>query len=187
MKLVSQLTQEEAPITIRKFFANGDPGPLLSTFAHVPELMLTALPFINATLGPSSIEIRTKELVILRASALQACAYCVNTHTFVARHAGLSKEEVLALRSTQEALSLFTDPKELALLKWTDAVALGPNPISAALKQELASFYSEAEIVELTLLVGATVMLNRYATALELPVDDNHLTFLHSEQLFYAI
>jgi AhpD family alkylhydroperoxidase len=186
MPLVSQLTREEAPITIRNFFANGDPGPLISTFAHVPELMQKALPFISATLGPSSINLRTKELVILRASALQACSYCINTHTFVARQAGLSKEEIIALRNTQPpSLSCFSS-KELALIKWTDAVALGPTPISAELKQEVVTFFSEAELVELTLLVGATVMLNRYATALDLPVDNEHLLFLQNEHLLYS-
>ena len=97
MPLVNSLSSDEVPITVRAFFANGDPGPIVSTLAHVPELMKKTLPFIGAALGASGISLRTKEIVILRTSAQQACKYCVQTHCYAARHAGLSLEEVQAL------------------------------------------------------------------------------------------
>ena len=73
--------------------------------------------------------------------------------------------------------------QEAILIKWSDVLSASAEPIPKSLKADLAEHYTEAEIVELTLLVGATVMLNRYATALSLPVDPTHLDFLKSEDL----
>ena len=66
MSIVSQLDAQSAPITVRQFFAHGDPGPLSATLAHVPDLMKTALPFLGTAFGASGIDVRTKEIVILR-------------------------------------------------------------------------------------------------------------------------
>lgn len=185
MSLVSLCDAKTAPESVRQFFENGDPGPIASSLAHAPDIMLTALPFIRATLGPSKIDIRTKEIVILRASALQQCRYCVNTHSFIARNSGLSKEEVTALQNKGESITAFKDQREKALIRWTEAVAVGPGEINRDLKEEIKKYFTEAELVELTLLVGATVMLNRYATSLDLPVASAHLEFLQKEGLVF--
>jgi AhpD family alkylhydroperoxidase len=108
MSIVSLFKPETAPEAVRQFFAKGDPGPIASSLAHAPEIMQKALPFIGATLGPSSIaNVRTKEIVILRASAVQQCRYCVNTHSYVARNSGLSKDEVQALQGHGDATKAF--------------------------------------------------------------------------------
>lgn len=174
MPRVHLVTPDEAPLTVRSHFAGGQPGPIPSSLAHVPELMQVALPFIGRALGPSGIDLRTKELVILRASALHLCRYCVGTHTAVALGAGLSRAEVEALRDVDGGLEVFADPRERALLAWTDLVALGPAPVPPTAMEAFRAYFDEAEVVELTLLVGATVMLNRYATALELPISAAH-------------
>ncbi len=184
MSVVALFNGESAPETTRPFFAGGDPGPIASSLAHVPQMMQKALPFIGVTFGPSGIDSRTKEIAILRASALQKCRYCVNTHSFVARNTGLSKDEVLALRNAGAAKA-FTSEREKALIRWTDAVALGPQDIQRDLQEEMKQHFKEAEVVELTMLIGATVMLNRYATALDLPVAAAHLEFLENEGLVF--
>jgi alkylhydroperoxidase family enzyme len=96
----------------------------------------------------------------------------------VALGAGLSRAEVEALRAVDSGsaggLEVFTDARERALLAWTDLVALGPAPVPPAAMEAFRAHFDEAEVVELTMLVGATVMLNRYATALELPISVAH-------------
>lgn len=183
MALVSLFNASNAPESVCQFYANGDPGPIASSLAHVPDIMQKTLPFVVATLGPSKIDIRTKEIVILRASALQECRYCTSTHSFIARNSGLSKDEVISLRAHDDGTKAFPDEREKLLIRWTNAVAVGPQEISAELKEEFKKHFSEAEVVELTLLAGATVLLNRYATALDLPVAATHLEFLKNEGL----
>jgi AhpD family alkylhydroperoxidase len=182
MSLVSLISADEAPITTRQFFGS-EPGPLVATFAHVPEMLMVSMPFIQTVLGPSSIDFRTKEIVILRVSALKECIYCVNTHSYVARKAKLTKNEVLALRSSK--VNFFATEKENILVQWTDDVVKSSYKRNAEILSTLKTHYDEAEIVELTMLIGATVMLNIYATTLDLPVSTAHQEFLQNEDLVY--
>lgn len=183
MATVALIGPEQAPLLARRFYAGGDPGPIVTSLAQVPELLEVALPFIGTALGPSSISWRVKELVIVRTSALLECRYCVATHTVVALDAGLSRDEVRALRGDLPVETAYGDPRELALLRWVDAVALGRGPVAGAVHEPLRAHWHDHEIVELTLLVGATMLLNRYASALELPVAGATLSRLATEDL----
>jgi AhpD family alkylhydroperoxidase len=178
MSLISLPTKSQAPITTRSFFSEETASPIISSISHVPELLLKGMPFIGQALGPSSIDFRTKEIMILRASAQLHCTYCINTHTFVSIQAGLTHDEISALRGEKEVEEIFTNPKEKLLIDWTDAMANHSAPIKPELKELMTQHYSDSEIVEFSLCIGATIMLNRYATALSLPVDANHILTL---------
>ncbi len=178
---VRLIQAEQAPLLARPFYANGDPGPIVAALAHVPELLEVTMPFLDAALGPSAVDARTKELVILRTSAMMGCRYCTQTHTVVARNTGVSVQEVAALRGEQPLEAAFTDPRELALLRWVDIVAAGPGPVPDAARREAGAHLGEADLVELTLLVGATLLLNRFCTALELPTSPKVLRRLAGE------
>lgn len=182
MSAVSLLGPDQAPLLARPYYEGGDPGPIVAAFAQVPELLEVALPFIATALGPSAMSWRRKELVIVRVSALMRCQYCVRAHTTVALDAGLSRAEILALRGSA-GLEVFTDAAERALLGWVDAVAHGPGPVDPAARNALRPHFADHEIVELTLLVGATLMLNRFATALELPTGEATMRRLSTEEL----
>ena len=132
MARVELIRAATAPLSTRELFADGDPGPIAASLAQVPELVDVALPFFGAALGPSSIALRPKELVILRTSALMQCRYCVAAHTPVAIDAGLDHREVGALRGAGDLAEAFTDPAELALLRWVDAVATGVGSVDDA-------------------------------------------------------
>ena len=181
MPVVTLLDASQAPLAAQAYYADGDPGPIVAALAHVPELLEAALPFINAALGPSAIPLRTKEIVILRTSARLACRYCIDTHTVVARDAKLSGAEVAALRGEGDVAAAFPDPADRALIDWVDAVALGPGPPSPAVADALHAHATEAEIVELTLVAGTTLMLNRLATPLGLPTSAETLRRLQQE------
>lgn len=174
MAVVTPLTEDQAPLLARPFFAGGDPGPITAALAHVPELLETALPFLGAILSPSSIDFRTKEIVILRTSALLACRYCVDSHTPVALDSGLESAQVRALRNEvgHDVREAFTHQRDRALIGWNDEVAGKTGAVSKAVAHEMAAHFEQYEIVELTLLIGATMLLNRFATSLELPVGD---------------
>jgi AhpD family alkylhydroperoxidase len=181
MTRVRLIEAEQAPLLARRYYARGDPGAIVAALALVPEVLEVAMPFIATTLGASAIDARTKELVILRASARLGCRYCTQTHTLVACDTGMSRTEVAALRGEAPVDGAFDSPRELALLAWTDAVALGPGPVPPATRTALAAHFEDPEVVELTLLVAATVMLNRFCTALELPTSSKVLRRLAAE------
>jgi 3'(2'), 5'-bisphosphate nucleotidase len=66
MSLVRLIDQPSAPLLLRDLYAGGDPGPIVGALAQVPELCEVALPFVGASLGPSSVSFRHKEIAVLR-------------------------------------------------------------------------------------------------------------------------
>ena len=158
---------ESAPLLARALFASGDPGPIAASLAQVPELLAPTLPFLGAVLGPSWIPLRDKEIVILRTSAVMGCRYCTEAHTVVALDSGLTRDEVRGLRGELPVTEAFPDAADRALVAWCDAVAHGVDSDLDTARAALVG--DDARVVELTLLVATTVLLNRYATALALP------------------
>jgi AhpD family alkylhydroperoxidase len=168
MTRVALVDSNQAPLLARPYYQGGQPGPIEASLAAVPELLDTAMPFFAAVLGPSALPARLKEIAIVRTSVLQACRYCVDAHTVVALDTGLSLDEVRALRG-EPVGECFTDPAERALLAWVEAVAGSQGPIDDPIAASLAEYFAEHLVVEITLLVATTLLLNRYCTALELP------------------
>lgn len=177
MSRITPVTAEQAPLAVRAYFAKGSPGPIGASLAQVPELMEAAMPLISRGLAPGAIGARMKELVIVRTSALQRCVYCTQTHAAIALGAAVTPEEIQVLQDAApgQASGAFEDVREAALLDWTDIVALGPAPVTHGDHEALATHFSEPEIVELAVALTVTLMLNRFCTALALPVSAGSL------------
>jgi AhpD family alkylhydroperoxidase len=172
-----------APLLARAYYEAGDPGPIVGALAHVPEVLEAAMPFLSAMFGESALPERTKEIVVLRTSALLRCHYCTQSHSVVARDSGLSRGEVLALRGEADLASRFEGEAEQALLGWIDAVASGPAPVDEPTAVSFRAHFSEADLVEVTLLIAGTMMLNRFCTTLPLPVSASTIARLTQEGL----
>lgn len=178
MTLIPLIDSSSSPLLLRDLFANGDPGPIVGALAQVPELCQAALPFISAALGPSGVSFRDKEIAILRTSANLACRYCIDAHTVVAFDSGLTMREVTALRSCPDPSDVFDDERERALIAWIDAISTGTGPIDQSLSVEARDLIGPHQLVELTVTIGATVLLNRLATGLQLPTSDQTIARL---------
>ncbi len=180
---VRLLDAVSAPLATRPYFADGDPGPIAASLAHVPDLLPAALSFIGAALGGSWLPTRTKEIVILRVSALAGCRYCTAAHTVVALDSGLTREQVRSLRGELPLTPVFDDAADLAVIGWSDAVHAGGELELATARKLLAPHHEDGAVVELTVCATATLMLNRYATSLALPSSAQTLSRLAREGL----
>jgi AhpD family alkylhydroperoxidase len=181
MSRVELLDSSTAPLTVRPYFADGDPGPIVAALANVPEMVAPTLGFIGAALGAGSTGLRPKEFAILRTSALQSCQYCVGAHTTVALDVGLLPDEVRALRGEIAIEEAFSDDADLALIAWIDANAGATGPISDDVYERVRRHFAEHTLVELSITIGATLFLNRFATGFELPTSPDVTTRLASE------
>jgi len=179
---VVQVEAGQVPLLARPYFADGDPGPIVGVLAQVPELLVVALPFIGAALGPSSISARDKEIVIVRTSALAGCRFCVQSHAVVALDVGLTAPQVASLQAAGPIVEGFDAPRDLALIRWVDVVANG-GPVADSERAAVLSHWCNHEVIELTTVIGATLMLNRFATSLDLPTSAEVLTRLGREGL----
>jgi AhpD family alkylhydroperoxidase len=107
---------------------------------------------------------RLQDLVKIRASQINGCAYCLAMHTRDARKAGESDERMHLLAAWREAP--IYSARERAALAWTEAVTLiskghAPDDIY----DEVRRHFSEKEIVDLTAAVVAINSWNRAAIA----------------------
>lgn len=170
MSIVELIGAEQAPLLAKPYYGeDGSASPITRALAQVPELLEETLTFVDRVLGPTSVDERTKEIVILRVSALNGCRYCTDTHTVAAWDAGLSSEETSALCDAPQLL----DERDRALVQWSDAVNATPEPIPADVLARVREHLGEPELVELTLVAAATAMLNHFCTALGVPVGES--------------
>ncbi len=104
------------------------------------------------------------ELVRLRASQMNGCAYCVDMHTKDARAAGETEQRLYAVSVWEEA-PFFTE-RERAALAWTEAVTrVGDSRVPDALYEAARRHFSEKELVDLTLAIVAINGWNRLAVS----------------------
>jgi AhpD family alkylhydroperoxidase len=108
------------------------------------------------------------DLVDLRASQLNGCAYCTDMHWKDLRAAGVSEEKLSLLSVWREAPG-FTD-RERAALEWCEAVTLVadshvPDEVYRIAREQ----FSEAELVNLTLAISTINVWNRMAIAFRKP------------------
>jgi AhpD family alkylhydroperoxidase len=110
----------------------------------------------------SGLEPAMLELVKLRASQINGCAYCMDMHTKDARAKGETEQRLYVLPGWREAP--FYNDRERAALEWTEAVTLiSQNHIPDELYERVRKVFSEKELVDLTLAVIAINGWNRLA------------------------
>ena len=110
----------------------------------------------------SDLEPALLELVKLRASLMNGCAYCVDLHSRDARAMGETEQRLFAVPVWRE--TPFFSPRERAALAWTEAVTdLGHGGVSDALYDEARAQFAGKELVDLTVAVAAINAWNRLA------------------------
>lgn len=116
------------------------------------------------------IEPSLYELIKIRASQINGCAYCINMHTRDARKAGETEQRLYLLSAWRET-KLFSE-KERAALAWTEAVTeISKEGVSDSLFQEMKAHFSDEEIVNINLLVIAINAWNRMGVAFQSELD----------------
>jgi AhpD family alkylhydroperoxidase len=104
------------------------------------------------------------ELVKIRASQLNGCAYCLEMHTREARAMGETEPRLHLLAAWRES-PLYTE-RERAALAWTEAVTLvAESRVPDDVYEAARASFSEEELVKLTLAIGVINTWNRLAIA----------------------
>jgi len=95
---------------------------------------------------------KLRELVRIRASQLNGCAYCIDMHTKDARAAGETEQRIYALPAWRE--TPFFTARERAALAFTESVTLlAQTHVPMADYQEVAALYTPDEIAALVSLI----------------------------------
>jgi AhpD family alkylhydroperoxidase len=158
----------QAPPLARAWYgAGGSASALTRSFANAPDMMETLMPFLGQIMDESSIDLATKELVIMRVSRLNGCRYCLAAHRPVALDAGVPGEQLAAVCDEADLETL--PARERAIVAWVDQVTREPGAITDAQLAATLDHIRDDQLVELTVLAGTITMLNHYCTAFDIP------------------
>ena len=121
---------------------------------------IRAMVALEDSFSQSSLDPALMELVRLRASQINGCAYCIHMHATDLRRRGESEMRLHMLNAWRDS-SLYSE-HERAALGWTEALTrLAAVPPSDADYDALRSAFNEEEQVQLTLLIGSINAWNR--------------------------
>jgi AhpD family alkylhydroperoxidase len=122
---------------------------------------IKALVALEVAIGKRGLDPMLLNLVKLRASQINGCAYCVDSHSNDARKAGETERRVYAVAAWRES-PLFTE-RERAALAWTESLTLLPETHAPDVDfLGLQKHFSETEMVDLSLVIGAINIWNRF-------------------------
>ncbi len=116
---------------------------------------------------------RLRELVSLRISQINGCAFCIDMHWAALVQGGMEPRELNALAGWREAHRFF-DEKHRAALRWAEAANAIPHRLpSDSDFEEVKRYFSDADIAELTFSVTAIRAWNALNASFHTPVPES--------------
>ena len=139
----------------------------LSAYDAAPAAM-KALQNVEAYLHQCGLDKKLIELVKMRASQINGCAYCLDMHSKELRRLGETEQRIYLLNAWEES-PLYT-ARERAALAWTEALTLisqthAPDDVYERARQQ----FDDKELVDLTTLIGMINLWNRLMIAGRVP------------------
>jgi AhpD family alkylhydroperoxidase len=178
MRIADLTRAEEGPVlrAVRRFArrkvkqmtgreTEGMLGPF-EAYARTPRLLFGVGMLEDATARLNRVPERLKVLAELKAATLTQCEWCIDIGSQIARRAGISEEQLLALPHYRDS-DLF-DADEKLMLDYAVGMSSTPVAVSDELFDELRARFDEAQLVELTNVIAVENMRGRFNLALGL-------------------
>jgi len=137
-------------------------------FFKVAPQAYNALMELSKFISTSSLDPIHQELIKIRASQINGCAFCINMHTAEARKIGETEQRIYLLSAWREA-DVFT-AAEKALLAFTEEVTLINNHVSDETYANAAQHFDEKYLTDILMMVIIINSWNRMAIATGLRV-----------------
>lgn len=124
---------------------------------------MKALGAVHSYVRQSGLSQRLIDLVYLRVSQINGCAYCIDMHSRDLLKAGMSVEHLVLVTVWQEAGGIFGE-YEKAALAWAEAVTrLGERGVPDSAFEAVAATFDEKQLADLTIAIGLMNAYNRMA------------------------
>ena len=133
-------------------------------FNGVAPEVVAALRAVSKAVSDSGLDVGLTELIKIRASQVNGCAFCVQFHLNAARKAGVAQKKLDLVAVWREA-GVFSE-REIAALAWTEALtAVTPSGVPDNAYDEVVAEFGESELVFLTTAIASINAWNRIAMA----------------------
>jgi alkylhydroperoxidase family enzyme len=146
-----------------------DHANIFKAMGNNPNILRGYLRLANPLWAYCGLDVKTRELVILRAAYIQDSAYEWHQHVRIGRQAGLTDAQMDGLRNWQDS-DLFS-PSERALFAYTDALAVSNHP-GQLVFDALAKHFDKAAVVGITILVAFYFATAKFLGALEVDTEE---------------
>ncbi len=120
-----------------------------------------ALMNLEGYISKTSLTQTHKELIKIRASQINGCAFCINMHTADARKYGETEQRIYLISAWREA-DIYTE-EEKAILALTEEVTLISKHVSEEVYQNAANLFDEKYLAEIILAIITINSWNRFA------------------------
>lgn len=124
---------------------------------------------VETTLANTNIPLTTKELMKVRASQLNQCAFCIDMHATSALKNGETAKRLLLLDAWKET-DLFSEEEKAALAVVEDITLIHQGGLTEATYQNAQKYYDEKSIAQLIMVSVVINSWNRIAISTQLPV-----------------
>lgn len=136
------------------------PRIVIPTVAPEAYEALVNLEKYNASTSVTPIQ---KELIKIRASQINGCAFCLNMHTADARKYGETEKRIYLISAWREA-DVFTE-EEKAILALTEQITMITNHVSDEVYQNAARLFDDKYLAEIIMIIITINSWNRLAIA----------------------
>ena len=126
---------------------------------------MKALGAVYGYVRQSGLPSRLVDLVFLRVSQINGCAYCIDMHSRDLLKAGLPVEHLVLVPAWREAGGIF-DEQEKAALAWAEAVTrLGDQGVADSAFEAVSAVFDEKQLADLTISIALMNAYNRIAVS----------------------
>lgn len=132
----------------------------INYYQAAPNMMKAMMGLEKAT-AESVLPSSLRELVRIRVSQINGCAYCIDMHTNDAIKGGEEIRRLMALNAWQE--TNFFNEREQAALLWAETLTLvATKHATDEIYQQVAAQFSDQELAELTFVIATINAWNRF-------------------------
>lgn len=131
---------------------------------------LKAMIGLEMYLSKTSISMTTKELIKIRASQINGCAYCINMHTQDAIESGETYQRIFLLNAWREAEDIFTEEEKVVLAITEEITLIHQNGLSDDTYSTALQFFSETQIADIITAIITINLWNRVVLSTHLPI-----------------
>jgi uncharacterized peroxidase-related enzyme len=146
-----------------------------SAFGKVPNLYATfalnetaLADYLALQNRKSTLSAKEREIINLVVSEVNHCAYCVPAHTFIAKRNGFTDEQILGIRAGQAPFDAKYDALAAFVKETTENQG---RPSAAALDGFYAAGYTQANLIDVMMIIGDKIISNYLHNISQIPVD----------------
>jgi uncharacterized peroxidase-related enzyme len=150
------------------------PNNFYRAMAHKPDVLAVFPKLYGSIMGPGTLDRRLKEMIYLAVSTVNECPYCATAHLKGAHKAGLSEHDIQDIEN--ETNRNFTPAEQTALHYAREMTRACADEFGT--RENLSEYFSEDQLVELTLVIALANFTNRFNNGLNVKVE--HETTLSS-------